>query len=289
MSASLAIVIAAINYIYFRQLTTLFAVINLLAFFVMVFPIVIIKYNEYNKRKMVEERFQIFLRDFVESVRGGMTVSVAFKSVSTNDYGPLSYYVKKMAAQLEWGIPLDKVLTKFAKETKSKLIGRIVSSVIESHRFGGNLANVFEALGNTAVEVDRLRAERKLYLNSQLMTGYIIFFVFLVVIIALGKFLVPSLTQVPTTGVKGFGTQANCEAYTAQAECVSQESCVWRSNICSSKLLDDYKVVFRNLIIMQGLFAGLAVGKMAEGAIIAGLKHSLFMMFVGSLIFVLVA
>jgi flagellar protein FlaJ len=46
-----------------------------------------------------------------------------------------------------------------------------------------------------------------------------------------------------------------------------------------------YKVIFRNLILIQGLFAGLTVGKMAEGAMLTGIKHSLFMMFVGFLVF----
>jgi len=45
--------------------------------------------------------------------------------------------------------------------------------------------------------------------------------------------------------------------------------------------------MFRNLIIIQGSFAGLIVGKMSEGAVIAGVKHSLFMVFIGTIIFTL--
>lgn len=265
-NTGLVVTLLTINFMLFITETTLFSTINLVAAFIFAFPLVMIKYMEYRRAKEIEDLFPVFLRDFVESIRGGMTIPAALKSVANNDYKALTPYIKKMAAQLDWGIPVERVLLSFAKESKSKLIGRIISSVRESHRFGGNLADTFEALSNTAVEVERLRAERRLYLHSQMITGYIVFFVFLAVMIGLEKFLVPSLSQVSPLGIGGVPatpTQAN--------------------------LGKEYKELFRNLILIQGLFAGLAVGKMAEGAIVAGFKHSLFMMFAGALIFTIAA
>ncbi len=251
-----------INWAYLKEFTTLFSAINIFSLIVFTFPIILIKYNEHRKRKEVEEMFPVFLRDFVEEVRGGMTIPQAFKSLTGNEYQALTPFIKKISAQLEWGIPVERVLMNFAKESKSRVIRRITSSVIETHNYGGNLANTFEALSSTALEIERLREERKLYLNSQMITGYIIFFVFLAVIIGLEKFLVPSLTSVSNIGIAGI-TQNPEELGIA------------------------YKEIFRNLILMQGLFAGLAVGKMAEGATIAGLKHSIFMMFTGTVVFLL--
>ena len=194
--------IMIINFIILRGSASLFSSISFIALFIFAFPIILIKYTEYNKKKQLEEMFPIFLRDFVESIRGGMSIPPALKAISQNDYKALNPYVKKMSAQLDWGIPVEKVLMKFAEESKSKLITRIISSVRESHRFGGNLADTLEALSNTAVEVERLRAERRLYLHSQMITGYIVFFVFLAVMIGLEKFLVPSLAEAPS-GITG--------------------------------------------------------------------------------------
>ncbi|MEM7821586.1 MAG: type II secretion system F family protein [Candidatus Aenigmatarchaeota archaeon] len=255
-----AFLMFTISFLYFAEIPNIFSSLNIVALFVLMLPIVILRYSEYRKKKEIEEMFPVFLRDFVEAVRGGMTIPHAFKSVSSNDYKSLTPYVKKMAAQMGWGIPADKVLLKFSKEVKSRVIGRIISSVIESHRFGGNLADTFEALSNTAVEVERLRTERRLYMHSQMITGYIIFFVFLGVMVGLSRFLIPSLTQVSLPGME-VGP--------------------------SKELTEEYKTIFRNLILIQGFFAGLSVGKMAEGAVVAGLKHSIFMMFVGTVIFLL--
>jgi flagellar protein FlaJ len=249
-----------VNALLFRSFPSLFVPINILAAGLFVLPILVILYAKYRKLKKIEDNFPIFLRDFVESVRGGQTVPLAFKTISKNDYGPLTPYVQKIAAQLEWGIPVEKVLLKFARAVNSRLISRIISSVIESHKYGGNLTETLEALSNTAVEIDRLRAERSLYLQSHLITGYIIFFVFLAVILGLDRFLVPTLTG--TTPLAGGTTQAQ-----------------------NVNLAAEYKEIFRNLILLQGLFAGISVGKMAEGAMVAGIKHSLFMMFIGGLVF----
>ncbi len=262
-NAFLGAALITINYLYLSSFQLISQIINVLAAFILVFPIVIIKYEQYNRVKNLEEMFPVFLRDFVESIRSGMSVPQAIKMVSGNDYKSLTPHIKKISAQLEWGIPIDKVLLKFVKEANSKLIGRIVSSVIESHNFGGNLAETFEALSGTALEVEKLRQERRLYLNSQMMTGYIVFFVFLLVIIGLEKFLVPSLsnTSALQLGGGGLGT-------------------------APTNLGEAYKEIFRNLVVIQGLFAGLAVGKMAEGALISGVKHSFIMVFVGMAIFI---
>jgi len=258
----------AVNYFFFIQTSLLFSVINILAFFIIIFPIFILKYKEYSKGREIEEMFPVFLRDFIEAIRGGMTVPHAMKSVTRNDYKALTPLIKKMAAQMDWGIPADKVLLKFSKGTKSKLIMRIVSSVVESHNFGGNLTDTFEALSNTALEVDRLRAERRLYMNSQLMTGYIIFFVFLAVIIGLEKYLIPIMTDVSPSSL----------GMSVPTGAVPQAS-----------LAGEYKTVFRNLIIIQGMFSGITVGKMSEGSMISGTKHSLFMTFAGILVYTLSA
>ncbi|MDI6798504.1 MAG: type II secretion system F family protein [Candidatus Aenigmarchaeota archaeon] len=261
LSASIAGLILYANFTIFSEEPNIFATLNVIAILIFALPIILMKYKEYSRVKELERMFPVFLRDFVESVRSGMTISQAFKSVSLNDYKALSYYVKKMAAQMDWGIAIEKVLLRFSKESKSKLIGRVISSVIESHKFGGNLTNTLEALGNTALEIEKLRAERRLYLQSQLMTGYTIYFVFLAVIIILQKFLIPSFAQTGEVGLP----------------------------ISQPQMIEEYKSIFRNLIMIQGFFAGLVVGKIAEGAMIAGIKHSIVMTFAGIVTYTLVA
>ncbi|MEM5854316.1 MAG: type II secretion system F family protein [Candidatus Aenigmatarchaeota archaeon] len=256
-----AISLFIINYLFFKHIVNVFMAVNIFALIISVLPIILWRYLEYRKLKVVEAMFPAFLRDFIELMRGGMTVEQAMKNLKKNDYKDLSFHVKRMAAQLDWGIPVDKVLMNFANSTKSTMIKRTIASVIESHRFGGNLADTLEALSNASIEVERLKVERSMYLYSQITTGYIIFFVFLGVMIAMGRFLIPSLTGITIEGVTQQQSQQN--------------------------LMNEYKNLFMNLVILQGFFAGLAVGKMAEGSLISGVKHSLVLVVVGLMVFMI--
>ena len=248
------------------ELKLISALITFFSVFILAFPPLLYYYKEYTKFKHIEEYFPIFLRDFVEAVRWGLTIPFAFKSVARNDYKELTPYIKKIAARLEWGVPIDEVLLSFGKEVKSKTISRIVASVVEAHKFGGNIADTFQSLSNVAIEIDRLRKERIGYLQAQIVTGYIIFFVFLGVIIGIERFLMPGLSQASNVALTATGTQTQ-----------------------TSDLTSFFKNIFRDLIIIQGVLSGLAVGKMGEGSLLAGLKHSFFMSFIGGLVFLLAA
>jgi flagellar protein FlaJ len=161
-------------------------------------------------------------------------------------------------------VPIDEVLLNFGKEVKSKTISRIVASVVEAHKFGGNIADTFQSLSNVAIEIDRLRKERIGYLHAQMITGYLIFFIFLGVIIGIERFLMPGLSQASNVALSATGTQAQ-----------------------QTDLGPFFKNLFRDLIIIQGVLSGLAVGKMGEGSLLAGIKHSFFMSFIGGLVFLL--
>jgi flagellar protein FlaJ len=248
------------DFLFLREVSNLFSLIIILAIIMFIVPIALIKYYETWKVKTLEDSFPPFMIDLVESVRSGMALPQAIESVSNNDYGSLSPYIKRLNAQLNWGIPFENAFLAFSRSTKSKLIGRIASTIIESHKFGGNLTDIFEAISTTAVEIERLREERKLYMSSHMITGYIIFFVFLIVIIGLEKFLVPSLSQTSSG---------------ASVEKTAKD------------MSNEYRAIFRNLIIIQGFFAGLVIGKMSEGAVANGIKHSLILMIVGLLVYTL--
>ncbi|MCS7135118.1 MAG: type II secretion system F family protein [Candidatus Aenigmarchaeota archaeon] len=260
-SISISILLVIMSYFVFREYTQIFSTILIVAVVVAAAPIIIFKYAESVKIKSLEDQFPQFMNDIVEAVRSGMSLPQDINLVSKNDYGNLTYYVRKLNAQLEWGIPFTKAFSRFAKSTKSKVIARIAATIIESHEYGGDLTDVFETISNTTVEIERLREERKLFLNSQIVSGYIIFFVFLAVMIGLQKYLVPTLTE------------------------ISVRQLVAAEKIENKKLEMEYKSIFRNLIIIQGLFAGLTIGKMSEGELINGVKHSLFMMVFGIIIF----
>jgi len=245
--------IISVNFFFLQDMVQIFTILNLVGASLVLGPATAIKYMEYREGRKIESAFPNFLNDVVSGVEAGMTLPQAIESASKNDYGALSSYVKKMSHQIDWGIPFDQVLRTMAKGTGSRVLRRTVSTIIETHRSGGNIADVLKSVGESIREIEKIREERKSHVYSQILTGYVIYFVFLAVIIGLQKFLMPSLA---------FGGASELGIGPEEQGVV-------------------YKDVFQNLIIIQGFFSGLAIGKMSEGSILAGLKHLIVFVAIG--------
>jgi len=213
------------------------------------------QYKKYRESKEIEERFPDFLRDVSQNIRTGMTIPQAIKSTKNTYYRALTPHVKKMIVQIDWGVPLDKILMNFANHT-TKSLRRTVLTIIDTHKGGGDIADIFDSIGKSIVEVNRINKERSSIVYNQMLTGYIIFFVFIGVLIVMQIYLIPSLQTFssPELGLSSF-----------------------------EDLNRFYSDVFKILIILQGFFSGLVIGKLSEGSLISGLKHSIILVIIGSL------
>ena len=247
------VTIISVNFFFFQDLVQIFTILNLAGASLVLGPATLIKYKEYRNLREIESNFPNFLNDVVSGVESGMTLPQAIESTSRSDYGALSPYIKKMSSQIDWGIPFDQVLKSMAKKSRSRVLKRTVSTIIETHRSGGNISDVLKSVGESIREIEKIREERKSHVYSQILTGYVIYFVFLAVIIGLQKFLMPTLAF---GGASEMGMGPTGEEL-------------------------EYKDIFQNLIIIQGFFSGLAIGKMSEGSILAGLKHLIVFIAIG--------
>ena len=227
-------------------------------------PYFIARYLKFTKLKAMEESFPEFLRALSESQKSGITFPQAIVNASKIDYGPLSGEIKKMSYQISWGIPLPKVLDKFSKRMKeSEFLKRSIAIILEAYRSGGDVAEVMESVAESARMVKELEAERKSKFSQQLLIMYAIYIIFIVIIIALNKILLPmfSLSASQDTGGMAFSMGTIDPAF--------------------------YRTIFLHMILIQAVFAGLIAGQVGEGSIIAGIKHSGIMLVIGTIAFIL--
>jgi len=249
---TIASVVIGISLFVYNNLAIKLPILNVFSIALVLIGPVTMEYMKYNKMKDVENNLPNFLRDAAGNIDAGMTLPQAITSLKDVDYGDLSPFVKRMIVQIDWGIPFEDVLEEFA-EDNSLLVKRTVSTIIETYSGGGNISEVLRSVGNSMNEVNMLRKERYSDIYSQMITGYLIFFIFLGILISLQKFFLPSLTAIssPELGITGTG------------------------------VITMYTGMFQWLILIQGFFSGLVIGKMAEGNLTAGLKHCLILMLVG--------
>lgn len=239
------------NYLYIRHIaeTLITTIINILAALVITVPTALIEYAKSQDVKELEERFPDYMRSIVEGLHGGMTLPIALKYASRSSYGTLDLLINRMIAKISWGVPFEEAMRDFARETGSRVVMRATATIIEAHKSGGDIAAVMESVSQSTISIEKLRRERSSKISTQMMQGYVIYIIFIGIMIGLQKFLIPALGF-------GSGNPASIEKLTKGD-------------------------LFLHLAVLQGMFAGLAIGKLSEGRLSAGFKHALILGIVG--------
>ncbi len=217
------------------------------------FILSIIHQNTINNEK--EEMFLEFARNLVESVKTGTPISKSILNVRNKPYGVLSEHVQKLANQISWGIPLRSALRTFAKDVGNKTVSKAVTLIGQAERAGGDIGEILEAVAGAVSMSDKLKKERKAAISTLVVQGYIIFLIFIVIILVMQFKIIPMLSGITGEGAGVLGG-------------------IGGGGISSSTDSGDISQAFLYLMLVQGFFSGLAIGKLAEGNIKAGVKHS---------------
>ncbi len=218
----------------------------------------------------MEEKFLEFVRSVSDSVKAGIPIPKAIIEIGDADYGALSPHVKKLVHQIEWGMPLREAFARFAVSTENKLIKRSMAIVVEAEQSGGHIDKVLESVTRSVLQIKKIKEERRATIFSQIIQGYFIFIMFIAIMIVLQIYLLPQLVNVSGSVLVGVSGGYNPTG--------TDTTTVYPSAI-------DFNIIFIFLILIQGFFTGLMVGKFAEGDLKSGLKHSLVLMLIGYMAF----
>ncbi|MFA6088830.1 MAG: type II secretion system F family protein [Candidatus Woesearchaeota archaeon] len=230
------------------------------------------------REKELEEKFPEFVRNLVESIKSGLSVSKAIIHVSQINYGALTPHIRKLANQVTWAVPLHKALANFANGTENKMIKRAIATVIEAKESGGSLEEVLETITNSVVEIKKIKDKRRAEIFSQCMQSYFIFFVFLAVMVVIQNILMPyvgNLGQVSTGSMQGSALEKSAELDFTSIPGFVMSVGAWFVSLNG---------IFVMVAVIQGLFAGLVMGKLSEGNIKYGFKHSFILVVLGFMI-----
>ncbi len=241
-----------------------------IAFLVAVFQFWIDVLNENRSNRDVEEKFLEFVRAVSDGVKTGIPIPKAIIELKGDNFGALTPYVEKLIYQIEWGVPLKEAFLRFSKDTGNPLVKRSMAIVVEAEQSGGHIDKVLESVTSSVLEIKKIKDERRANIFSQILQGYFIFIMFIGIMIVLQVFLLPELDQVGGSVMTGVsipgigGSSGTTSAYPSSI---------------------DFDLIFTFLLLIQGFFTGLMIGKFSEGSLRYGLKHSLVLMFIGYMAF----
>jgi flagellar protein FlaJ len=197
----------------------------------------------------------------VESVKAGTPISRSIINLQNKYYGTLTPHIKKLINQISLGIPVKEALETFAKDVDSKVIRRAISLISEAEKAGGEIEGILESVAESVNEIEKLKKERLSAIYSLVVQGYIIFLVFIAIMLIMQFKILPMTSEI--SGMEGEFGGFGSSAYTAE-------------EIASPMLY---------LLLVQGLFTGFVIGKLAEGSLKAGIKHSFALIALSLLIY----
>lgn len=236
------------------------------------FVFTVIQENKVETEK--EEMFLEFARDLVESVKSGTPINKSIINSKDKPYGALSINIRKLANQISIGIPLKNALQTFSDDVKNKTISRALTLIGQAERAGGDIGRILEAVASAVSMSDKLSKERKSSASTLVVQGYVIFFIFLVIILVMQYKILPLISSFNVGSLGGLGSALG--GTTPATTTVNSAA----SSLNSQELGN----AFLFLILTQGFFSGLTIGKLSEGNVKAGIKHSFAMMLFSFLI-----
>jgi flagellar protein FlaJ len=249
VSAALALAIIFLDvFVFWGTLT--FDELVFFAIIAAIFPLTILTYVDYMWRRGIDEHLPDLFRSIVQAQETGMTLPRALEEAAKRDYGSLTAELRKMTAQISWGMSFEEALLALGKRVNTVLVQRTVPMIIEASRSGGRVEKVFDPMGKFIRTTLLLERERRTQTRPYIAIIYVAFFVFLFTIVLLFRSFFATVEQLPMLG-----------------------------NALMTP--EDLRRMFFHMTTIQAFFGGLVAGKMGEGTITAGLKHCLIMMLCG--------
>jgi len=206
-------------------------------------PSVVIHFENWRKR-LIDNALPRLLEDLAESQETGMTLLQSLEESSRRKYGPITDELKKLTAELSWGVEFEKAFTAFSERIGTELSVRTTTLVLEATTLGGDLKSTFNSTAEFVRQMIELRDERESQLRPYMMVIYVSTLIFvLIVIILYHSFFLP-MAKEPSRFLK------------------------------IPMSLEGYKALLFDLSLIEGIFGGLTAGKISEGLTFNGLKHS---------------
>jgi archaeal flagellar protein FlaJ len=208
------------------------------------------------RRNEIDKALPRVLEEISEGLISGMTLIEAIEEASRRDYGWISRELKILTGQMSWGVPIEKAFDNFAERIGTDMAQKTTSLLLSAIELGGDLRTTFLSTADFLRKMLEARDDR----NEEMRPYLTIIYVTLVVFLAMMIMLYSSLQQL-----------------------LNIQSPILKVMMTKEQL----KILLYDLAIMEATFGGLIAAKLSSGTIWPGLKHSIIMLTMNTVIFLL--
>lgn len=253
-----SVLIITTDIIFFREDSIFFFLLGV-GIIVLALPFLLNIVLESKIQKEKDMRFLEFARNLAESVKSGNPIGQSILNMRNKNFGSLSPHISKLANQISLGIPINRALQSFANDIESPTVSRAVALIREAESAGGKIDNILDSVAKSIYQIEKLKKERRAAIYNLVVQGYLIFFIFIGIMLVMQFKVLPLTADIGGSGAFSGGLGTSVGDLTGDANAGNVE------NLTRP---------FLYLLIVQGVFTGLMVGKLSEGSVKAGIKHS---------------
>ena len=264
--AILYIVITLMNIPRYANLETFISVIDdhvIIALLIVLIPYAI--FYEIWSRKVLG--IQELIPDFLERMAGinqvGLTIAQAIAIMVNTNLGLLSYEIRRIKRDMEWGANFTIALMRFEERVRTPSIARTVTLITKASEMSGQIGVVLSIASSDAKMNELLKKERigEMFIYTAIV--YLAFFVFLFVVGVLATQFLPVLGSIPTKGLPTTGALAG---------------------IGTTPLVTINRILYHACLV-QAIFSGMIAGQMGESSVASGVKHTCVLLIIALIAF----
>jgi flagellar protein FlaJ len=217
--------------------------------FVATAPAAVVHVKMSKKKNSMEQGVNSFLRDLTEVRKTGLSPEKCIESLSKRDYGAFSKELRKISAEISWGIPVKKVMLDFLKRTRSWMVQIVMFLLVETIDVGGGTIAMIESLARFNNLTQEVEKEKKMSVRPYVMMPY------------LASILLVATTIMMMSFTTGFGA-GSIEAATGMAAAAPAQD------------LGMMQTIFMTSVIFHSYLIGIVAGKISDESIASGFKHA---------------
>jgi len=264
--AILYVVIMLMSIPRYTNMETLINVVDdhiIIALLIVLIPYAI--FYELWSRKVLG--IQALIPDFLERMAGinqvGLTIAQAISIMVNTNLGLLSYEIRRIKRDMEWGANFTEALVRFEERISTPSIARTVALITKASEMSGQIGVVLSIASSDAKMTEVLKKERMAEMFIYTAIVYLSFFVFLFVVGVLATQFLPVLAGITTSGLPTSGAL---------------------SGIGSIPTVTINRLLYHACLV-EAIFSGLIAGQMGESSLAAGVKHSCILLVIALVTF----
>ena len=231
-----------------------------IALIILLVPYIIFDELRTYRVNQIESNIPDFLNNLASINEAGILLVDAIVMSMQLKIGILHSEVKRLVNDISWGTKLDDALKKFEFRIRTEMTRRIINLIIKANEATSDIKSVLTIAAHDADIQRQLKKERNAEMFVYVFIIYISFMVFLFIVYILAAYFLPAMPASTEGAIAGLSLSTTFD-------------------------LEKYTLIFFHAAMIQGFCSGLVAGKMGNGNIHSGYKHSIMMMSIAYLLF----